>query len=72
MILKEQHLADRDPEEIMDGEKVEDVLVYINRLSVAKKRVDKRIAVLSGDQFDFVCTTTLMLNDAVGFLTVII
>jgi sorting nexin-25 len=38
----------------MDGEKVQDVLVYINRLSVAKKRVDKRIATLSGEQFDFV------------------
>lgn len=48
------NLAERDPEEVMDGEKVEDIIVYINRLSTAKKRVDKRIATLSGEQFDFV------------------
>lgn len=47
-------IADRDPEEVMDGEKVEDIIVYINRLSTAKKRVDKRISTLSGEQFDFV------------------
>jgi sorting nexin-25 len=46
--------VDRDPDEIVDGEKVEDIIVYINRLSVAKKRVDKRIGTLSGEQFDFV------------------
>ncbi|KAG0165252.1 Intermediate filament protein [Apophysomyces sp. BC1034] len=45
-------ILDRDPEEVMDGEKVEDVIVYINRLSVAKKRVDKRIAFLSGESSD--------------------
>lgn len=47
-------IADRDPEEVMDGEKVEDIIVYINRLSTAKKKVDKRIGTLSGEQFDFV------------------
>ncbi|KAG2227701.1 hypothetical protein INT45_004743, partial [Circinella minor] len=45
-------IHDRDPEEIIDGEKVEDVIVYLNRLSVAKKRVDKRIAVLTGENYD--------------------
>ncbi|KAF7729207.1 Intermediate filament protein [Apophysomyces ossiformis] len=45
-------ILDRDPEEVIDGEKVEDVIVYINRLSVAKKRVDKRIAFLSGESSD--------------------
>ncbi|KAI9497423.1 PXA domain-containing protein [Zychaea mexicana] len=45
-------IHDRDPEEVIDGEKVEDVMVYLNRLSVAKKRVDKRIAVLTGDNYD--------------------
>lgn len=45
---------DRDPEEVVDGEKVQDIIVYVNRLGVAKKRVDKRIATLSGEQFDFV------------------
>lgn len=46
--------VDRDPEEVVDGEKVQDIIVYVNRLGVAKKRVDKRIATLSGEQFDFV------------------
>ncbi|KAI7886398.1 PXA domain-containing protein [Mucor mucedo] len=50
---KKAQIADRDPEEVMDGEKVEDIIVYINRLSTAKKRVDKRISTLSGEQFDF-------------------
>lgn len=48
------HVADRDPEEIVDGEKVQDIIVYVNQLGVAKKRVDKRISTLSGEQFDFV------------------
>ncbi|KAI8967691.1 PXA domain-containing protein [Mycotypha africana] len=43
-------IADRDPEEILDGEKVEDIMTYLSRLDVAKKRVDKRIAFLSGEQ----------------------
>lgn len=41
---------DRDPEEVIDGEKVQDIIVYLNRLSVAKKRTDKRIGVLTGDK----------------------
>ncbi|KAL0074151.1 PXA domain-containing protein [Phycomyces blakesleeanus] len=43
---------ERDPEEVVDGEKVEDVNAYVNRLSVAKKRVDKRIALLSGENYE--------------------
>ncbi|ORX44583.1 hypothetical protein DM01DRAFT_1340339 [Hesseltinella vesiculosa] len=46
-------VADRDPEEVVDGEKVEDLNVYLHRLGVAKKKVDKRIAFLSGEQPDF-------------------
>ena len=42
-------IGDRVPEEVIDGEKVEDVNVYVNRLTVAKKRVDKRIATMSGE-----------------------
>ncbi|KAI9483361.1 MAG: PXA domain-containing protein [Benjaminiella poitrasii] len=49
---KKAQITDRDPEEIVDGEKVEDILLYVSRLSIAKKRVDKRIATLSGEQFD--------------------
>ncbi|KAI8140894.1 PXA domain-containing protein [Fennellomyces sp. T-0311] len=49
---KRAQIHDRDPEEVIDGEKVEDVIVYLNRLSVAKKRVDKRIAVLTGESYD--------------------
>ncbi|KAI9308239.1 PXA domain-containing protein [Cunninghamella echinulata] len=50
---KKALIMDRDPEEVIDGEKVEDLIVYVNRLSVAKKRVDKRIATLSGEHIDF-------------------
>ncbi|KAI7875789.1 hypothetical protein K492DRAFT_240110 [Lichtheimia hyalospora FSU 10163] len=46
---KRAQIYDRDPEEVIDGEKVEDIIVYLNRLSVAKKRVDKRIGVLTGE-----------------------
>ncbi|ORZ21687.1 PXA domain-domain-containing protein [Absidia repens] len=50
---KKALILDRDPEEVVDGEKVEDLIVYVNRLGVAKKRVDKRIATLSGEHVDF-------------------
>lgn len=63
------NLADRDPEEVMDGEKVEDIIVYINRLSTAKKRVDKRISALSGEQFDFVSHPLFFLSPVLSSLT---
>ncbi|KAI8342056.1 PXA domain-containing protein [Chlamydoabsidia padenii] len=50
---KKALILDRDPEEVVDGEKVDDLMVYVNRLGVAKKRVDKRIATLSGEHVDF-------------------
>ncbi|CEP07570.1 hypothetical protein [Parasitella parasitica] len=59
---KKAHIADRDPEEIVDGEKVQDIIVYVNRLGVAKKRVDKRISTLSGEQFDFRKSTSQLFN----------
>lgn len=40
--------ADRDMDEIINGEQVEDIVVYINRLQVAKRRADQRIAALGG------------------------
>ncbi|ORY96947.1 PXA domain-domain-containing protein [Syncephalastrum racemosum] len=49
---KRVQIQDREPEEIVDGEKVEDTIVYINRLSVAKKRADKRIAFLTGEHYE--------------------
>ncbi|KAI9319877.1 PXA domain-containing protein [Dichotomocladium elegans] len=45
-------IQDRDPEEVIDGEKVQDIIVYIDRLSVAKRRVDKRITDLTGENDD--------------------
>ena len=36
----------------MDGERVADITIYLNRLNVAKKRVDKRIALLTGQTYD--------------------
>lgn len=36
----------------MDGERVGDITIYLNRLSVAKRRVDKRIALLTGQTYD--------------------
>ncbi|CAO3626374.1 unnamed protein product [Mucor fragilis] len=59
---KKAHIVDRDPEEVVDGEKVQDIIVYVNRLGVAKKRVDKRIATLSGEQFDFRKSTSQLFN----------
>ncbi|KAG1159705.1 hypothetical protein G6F37_004648 [Rhizopus arrhizus] len=50
---KKTQIAERDPEEIMDGERVQDIILYISRLEVAKKRVDKRISTLSGEAFNF-------------------
>ncbi|KAI7908175.1 PXA domain-containing protein [Cokeromyces recurvatus] len=59
---KKAQIVDRDPEEIVDGEKVEDILLYINRLSIAKKRVDKRIKALLGDQFDLKNSTSQLFD----------
>jgi sorting nexin-25 len=63
--------VDRDPEEVIDGEKVEDLMVFVNRLGVAKKRVDKRIATLSGEHVDFV-STIIMLSDQTLTLCMIV
>ncbi|KAI8968665.1 PXA domain-containing protein [Pilobolus umbonatus] len=49
---KKALIADRDPEEVMDGERVSDIMIYINRLMVAKKRADKKIGTLSGEHLD--------------------
>jgi len=43
-------LVDREPGEIVNGEKVEDILKYIRRLSTAKKYADRRIEVLTGER----------------------
>lgn len=37
---------------MIDGERVGDITIYLNRLSVAKRRVDKRIALLTGQTYD--------------------
>jgi sorting nexin-25 len=42
--------VDREPGEIVNGEKVEDILKYLRRLSTAKKYADRRIEVLTGEK----------------------
>lgn len=41
-------LANHENEEWIDGEKTEDIVAYLQRLYTAKKKVEKRIAILGG------------------------
>lgn len=52
--MKKTLIVDRDPEEVVDGVRVQALMMYINNMEIAKKRVDKRIAGLSGEAFNFV------------------
>lgn len=42
------HPANHEKEEWINGEKTEDVVAYLDRLYSAKRKVEKRIAVLGG------------------------
>ncbi|CAO3703540.1 unnamed protein product [Rhizopus stolonifer] len=56
--MKKTLIVDRDPEEVVDGVRVQALMMYINNMEIAKKRVDKRIAGLSGEAFNFKKSTT--------------
>ncbi|KAI9032587.1 PXA domain-containing protein [Phycomyces nitens] len=52
-IRKEKALTvDMNSGEVVNSEIAEDVNLYVSRLNIAKKRVDKRIAVLSGENYE--------------------
>ncbi|KAF9954694.1 Intermediate filament protein [Mortierella alpina] len=44
-------LANREKEDIVNGNKVEDIVIYINRLELAKRRAEKRIEALGGPAY---------------------
>ncbi|KAF9899239.1 Intermediate filament protein, partial [Lobosporangium transversale] len=48
---KKSLIAGCDKDEIVNGSKVEDIIVYINRLDIAKKRAEKRIEALGGPAY---------------------
>lgn len=41
----------REKDDIVNGNKVEDIIVYINRLDIARKRAEKRIEALGGPAY---------------------
>ena len=47
-------LANHENEELIDGEKTEDVVAFLDRLYTAKKKVEKRIGLLGGAADDSV------------------
>jgi sorting nexin-25 len=47
-------LANHENEEWINGEKTEAIVAYLDRLYTAKKKVDKRIAILGGAADDSV------------------
>ncbi|KAH8556519.1 PXA domain-containing protein [Umbelopsis sp. PMI_123] len=50
---KKAQIVDREPGEIVNGEKVEDILKYIHRLNTAKTYADRRIEVLTGEKLTY-------------------
>ncbi|KAF9968085.1 Intermediate filament protein [Mortierella alpina] len=44
-------IANREKDDIVNGNKVEDIVVYINRLELAKRRAEKRIEALGGPAY---------------------
>ncbi|KAG2189070.1 hypothetical protein INT44_004212 [Umbelopsis vinacea] len=47
---KKAQIVDREPGEIVNGEKVEDILKYVHRLTIAKTYADRRIEILTGEK----------------------
>lgn len=41
----------REKDDIVNGNKVEDIIVYINRLDIARRRAEKRIEALGGPAY---------------------
>ncbi|KAF9582865.1 Intermediate filament protein, partial [Lunasporangiospora selenospora] len=51
MKKKKALIANRDKEDIVNGHKVEDISIYINRLDIARRRAEKRIEALGGPAY---------------------
>lgn len=47
-IYNGNYLANHEKDDWIDGEKTEDIVAYLDRLYTAKRKVEKRIAVLGG------------------------
>jgi sorting nexin-25 len=43
-----EHIANHEKDDWINGEKTEDIVAYLDRLYTAKRKVEKRIAVLGG------------------------
>ncbi|KAG0016543.1 Intermediate filament protein [Podila clonocystis] len=48
---KKALIVNREKEDIVNGNKVEDIIVYINRLDIARRRAEKRIEALGGPAY---------------------
>ncbi|KAF9179970.1 Intermediate filament protein [Haplosporangium sp. Z 767] len=48
MRKKKSLIMNREKDDIVNGHKVEDIIVYINRLDIARRRAEKRIEALGG------------------------
>ncbi|KAG0054909.1 Intermediate filament protein [Gryganskiella cystojenkinii] len=51
MRKKKALIVNREKDDIVNGNKVEDIIVYINRLDIAKRRAEKRIEALGGPAY---------------------
>ncbi|KAF9175647.1 Intermediate filament protein [Mortierella sp. AD010] len=51
MRKKKAQIAGRDKDEVVNGNKVEEIIVYINRLDIARKNAEKRIEKLGGPAY---------------------
>ncbi|KAG0340652.1 Intermediate filament protein [Podila horticola] len=48
---KKALIVNRERDDIVNGNKVEDIIVYINRLDIARRRAEKRIEALGGPAY---------------------
>lgn len=51
MRKKKALIVNREKDDIVNGNKVEDIIVYINRLDIARRRAEKRIEALGGPAY---------------------
>lgn len=52
-------VVNREKDDIVNGNKVEDIIVYINRLDIARRRAEKRIEALGGPAYPKVTKTNI-------------
>lgn len=66
-ICNENDLANHEKDDWIDGEKTEDVVAYLDRLYTAKRKVEKRIAVLGGVDDSVSHTTTAKMSFCLNY-----